>query len=221
MERLINESASSTTVSELCAEYRANNQITKDEYELYHVKRGLRNRDGTGVMAGLTHVCNVHGYLISDGVKMYSDAVDENINFLGRNIYPALRTLRYPHAGNFDNCLTELEASDNHFTCTDVLVDKTQYFLCMKRLTGCDWTMLFLVPGVEVAAGARAMVDSITLIVNIAFFVLMLLTVGAMYFLLTAMQNRERYAVETENAQALAQANAELEQARQAAVDAQ
>ena len=70
MERLINEIASSTTVSELCAEYRANNQITKDEYELYHVKRGLRNRDGTGVMAGLTHVCNVHGYLISDGVKI-------------------------------------------------------------------------------------------------------------------------------------------------------
>lgn len=166
------------------------------------------------------HTQNSTYVVISDGVKMYSDAADENINFLGRNIYPALRTLRYPHAGNFDNCLTELEASDNHFTCTDVLVDKTQYFLCMKRLTGCDWTMLFLVPGVEVAAGARAMVDSITLIVNIAFFVLMLLTVGAMYFLLTAMQNRERYAVETENAQALAQANAELDRARQAAVDA-
>ena len=166
------------------------------------------------------HTQNSTYVVISDGVKMYSDAADENINFLGRNIYPALRTLRYPHAGNFDNCLTELEASDNHFTCTDVLVDKTQYFLCMKRLTGCDWTMLFLVPGVEVAAGARAMVDSITLIVNIAFFVLLLLTVGAMYFLLTAMQNRERYAVETENAQALAQANAELDQARQAAVDA-
>ena len=165
------------------------------------------------------HTQNSTYVVISDGVKMYSDAADENINFLGRNIYPALRTLRYPHAGNFDNCLTELEASDNHFTCTDVLVDKTQYFLCMKRLTGCDWTMLFLVPGVEVAAGARAMVDSITLIVNIAFFVL-LLTVGAMYFLLTAMQNRERYAVETENAQALAQANAELDRARQAAVDA-
>lgn len=102
------------------------------------------------------HTQNSTYVVISDGVKMYSDAADENINFLGRNIYPALRTLRYPHAGNFDNCLTELEASDNHFTCTDVLVDKTQYFLCMKRLTGCDWTMLFLVPGVEVAAGARA-----------------------------------------------------------------
>ena len=31
---------------------------------------GMRNADGTGVMAGLTHVCNVHGYLISDGVKI-------------------------------------------------------------------------------------------------------------------------------------------------------
>lgn len=59
-----------TTVSELCAEYRANNQITKDEYELYHVKRGLRNRDGTGVMPVLRTSVMVHGYLISDGVKI-------------------------------------------------------------------------------------------------------------------------------------------------------
>ena len=70
MERLINESASSTTVSELCAEYRANNQITKDEYELYHVKRGLRNRDGTGVMAGITQIGNVQGYYMQDGEKV-------------------------------------------------------------------------------------------------------------------------------------------------------
>ena len=70
MERLINESASSTTVSELCAEYRANNQITKDEYELYHVKRGLRNRDGTGVMAGVTQIGNVMGYYVQDGERI-------------------------------------------------------------------------------------------------------------------------------------------------------
>lgn len=70
MQRLINESATSTTVSELCAEYRANNAISKDEYDYYRVKRGLRNQDGTGVIAGLTHVCNVHGYLIDDGDKV-------------------------------------------------------------------------------------------------------------------------------------------------------
>ena len=73
MNRLINESETSTTIQELCAEYKKNNSITKDEYRDNRVKRGLRNDDGTGVMAGLTHVCNVHGYLIDDGDKVPDD----------------------------------------------------------------------------------------------------------------------------------------------------
>ena len=67
MQRLNKESPQSTTIQELCAEYRRNNAISRDEYQLHGVKRGLRNADGTGVMAGLTHVCNVHCYLINDG----------------------------------------------------------------------------------------------------------------------------------------------------------
>lgn len=70
MQRLNSESETSTTIQELCEEYRQNNKITKEEYESNRVKRGLRNPDGTGVMAGLTHVCNVHGYLIDDGDKV-------------------------------------------------------------------------------------------------------------------------------------------------------
>ncbi len=70
MERLNNEAPGSTTIQELCEEYKRNNVITKEEYETHRVKRGLRNADGTGVMAGLTHVCNVHGYLIADGEKI-------------------------------------------------------------------------------------------------------------------------------------------------------
>ena len=70
MRRLNNESETSTTIQELCQEYRENNVITKEEYQRHRVKRGLRNNDGTGVMAGLTHVCNVHGYLIADGDKI-------------------------------------------------------------------------------------------------------------------------------------------------------
>ena len=70
MKRLLNESETSTTMHELCSEYVNNNQITKEEYMDNRVKRGLRNSDGTGVMAGLTHVCNVHGYLIDDGDKV-------------------------------------------------------------------------------------------------------------------------------------------------------
>ena len=52
MQRLNNESSTSTTIQELCEEYRAHNMITKEEYEQNRVKRGLRNADGTGVMAG-------------------------------------------------------------------------------------------------------------------------------------------------------------------------
>ena len=39
-------------------------------YDLYNVKRGLRNPDGTGVQAGITRIGNVHGYLINEGEKM-------------------------------------------------------------------------------------------------------------------------------------------------------
>jgi len=54
----------------LCNEFRKNNTIPPDKFELYQVKRGLRNPDGTGVMAGLTMICNVHGYLIADSERI-------------------------------------------------------------------------------------------------------------------------------------------------------
>ena len=43
------------------------NQIDAELFKRYDVKRGLRNEDGTGVVAGITNICNVHGYYISDG----------------------------------------------------------------------------------------------------------------------------------------------------------
>ncbi len=36
----------------------------------YDVKRGLRNADGTGVLAGVTNISNVHGYVVSEGDKV-------------------------------------------------------------------------------------------------------------------------------------------------------
>ena len=60
----------SSTLEELCGEFRANSKIDPDKFDLYQVKRGLRNPDGTGVLAGLTLICNVHGYLIDDSEKV-------------------------------------------------------------------------------------------------------------------------------------------------------
>ena len=53
----------------LCREYQLNNYIDPEISEKLGVKRGLRNADGTGVLTGLTNVCDVVGYEIKDGVK--------------------------------------------------------------------------------------------------------------------------------------------------------
>ena len=46
----------------LCDAYRKNNFIDPEVSEKLGVKRGLRNADGTGVLAGLTNICDVIGY---------------------------------------------------------------------------------------------------------------------------------------------------------------
>ena len=60
-------------LSNLCSELDKNNWIKPKDYQKYHVKRGLRNEDGTGVMAGLTRICSVEGYYILDGERIPKD----------------------------------------------------------------------------------------------------------------------------------------------------
>lgn len=54
----------------LSEEYKKHNTIPVSDFERYNVKRGLRNSDGTGVLAGVTQICNVHGYLLNEGERM-------------------------------------------------------------------------------------------------------------------------------------------------------
>lgn len=44
--------------------------IDKDIYEKYAIKRGLRNKNGTGVLVGVTKVGDVCGYKIENGIKI-------------------------------------------------------------------------------------------------------------------------------------------------------
>lgn len=50
----------------LCDDYRKNNHIDPDVADALGVKKGLRNPDGTGVLAGLTNICDVVGYAKKD-----------------------------------------------------------------------------------------------------------------------------------------------------------
>ena len=61
---------SSETIRLLRAELEKEHKINPDDFDRFGVKRGLRNPDGTGVMAGLTKICSVEGYYISDGERV-------------------------------------------------------------------------------------------------------------------------------------------------------
>lgn len=58
-----------TTKEAMYFAFSEGNNIPAEYFDKYSVKRGLRNPDGTGVMAGVTNICNVHGYIVDDGEK--------------------------------------------------------------------------------------------------------------------------------------------------------
>ncbi len=59
-----------TTDFALYKNFGAYTDFPPECYSLFNVKRGLRNPDGTGVVAGVTSISNVHGYLTDEGVKV-------------------------------------------------------------------------------------------------------------------------------------------------------
>ncbi len=67
----------------LCEELKKHSEISQEYFERFDVKRGLRNRDGSGVMAGLTKVCSVEGYYIEDGERK---PVEGKFCYRGRNV---------------------------------------------------------------------------------------------------------------------------------------
>ena len=72
---------------DLYENFKSINSIDADKYKRYDVKRGLRNADGTGVLAGLTGISNVHGYVMSDGEKL---ADEGELRLRGYDLYDLL-----------------------------------------------------------------------------------------------------------------------------------
>lgn len=57
-------------INKRAAEIQQSIGIDKSVYSEFDVKRGLRNNDGTGVMAGVTRIGNVRGYYMQDGERV-------------------------------------------------------------------------------------------------------------------------------------------------------
>lgn len=71
------------TKEQLYKDFLATNYVDPSYYEKYDVKRGLRNSDGTGVVAGITNISNVHGYVIDEGDKK---PIEGRLTFRGYSI---------------------------------------------------------------------------------------------------------------------------------------
>ncbi len=67
----------------LCEQVKEKNRISPEKFSNYELKRGLRNSDGTGVLVGLTNICNVHGYVLNEGEKT---PVAGELTYRGYNI---------------------------------------------------------------------------------------------------------------------------------------
>lgn len=69
----------------LCEEICKNSRISTLEYSKYPgVRRGLRYSDGTGVVAGLTRICNVHGYVLDESERC---PVDGKLVYRGIDVW--------------------------------------------------------------------------------------------------------------------------------------
>ncbi len=75
------------------------NTIDPSWYDKYDVKRGLRNKNGSGVVAGVTKVSNVHGYLESEGDKIPTDGC---LTYRGYDVYDLVGGLETSRRFNFE-----------------------------------------------------------------------------------------------------------------------
>lgn len=61
------------TLENWCSVIEGHTKIQPERYDNYKVKRGLRNSDGTGVLAGLTNIGQVHGYIMYEDERIPDD----------------------------------------------------------------------------------------------------------------------------------------------------
>ncbi len=108
----------------LCSELRDHSRIDPELYRKYHVKRGLRRSDGTGVLAGITNICNVHGYVVNEGEV---EPIPGELIYRGYNIYDLVANVTKEKRFGFEETayllmmgklpnVSELEAFDHYLS---------------------------------------------------------------------------------------------------------
>ncbi|MBQ7901167.1 MAG: citrate synthase, partial [Clostridia bacterium] len=89
----------SKKISELATKAYDYYNIPFNSYSSLNLKRGLRNHDGTGVLAGLTRICEVHGYVMSEDEKT---PIQGQLSYRGYDINDLTRNPGIDHRFGFE-----------------------------------------------------------------------------------------------------------------------
>ena len=66
---MFNKEEISKYSSSMIDQYKDIYKIDVDLYDEYNVKRGLRDKNGNGVLAGISDISRIDAYKLVDGVK--------------------------------------------------------------------------------------------------------------------------------------------------------
>ena len=94
-----NTSPHRTFFKSICEDFRNNNRIDPEVFNNPNVRRGLRNRDGTGVLAGITQIGNVRGYSVVDDERSPIDGV---LTYRGINVEDIVESITAENRFGFE-----------------------------------------------------------------------------------------------------------------------
>ena len=76
--------------------------IPNDAFDNYRIKKGLREVDGTGVMAGVTNIGNAHGYVVSEAERT---PVDGKLEYRGYDMTELIDGFVSENRYGFEECV--------------------------------------------------------------------------------------------------------------------
>lgn len=104
-----------------------NSTISNALYDKYNVKRGLRNANGTGVLVGITRICNVLGYEIHDGAKI---PIEGELHYRGINVADIVAGFQKEHRYGYEEVIYLLLFGD---LPTEKQLQDFRYLLSMHQ----------------------------------------------------------------------------------------
>ncbi len=116
-------------IEKLCEGLEQYSQIDPKLYDKFHVKRGLRRSDGTGVTAGITNICNVHGYIVNEGER---EPMQGELIYRGYNVRDLVSNVEKEDRFGFEETIYLLLFGN--LPTEKELADFTEYMNSMREL---------------------------------------------------------------------------------------